>query len=409
MAFLVRLSVQLCFMFCLMLGFSTAYAAATETASDEPAKGPHGGRLLQQDNFSVEISIFESGVPPEMRVFSYLDAVPVKPEEVRLSVRLNRLDGEQNQLSFTPEADYLLGSATIMEPHSYQVMVNAQYQGKTYQWQYDSFEGRVSLNERMLALTEIETERAGPRVLQQKVHLFGVIAPDPARQFSVQSPYPGQVQQVLVERGQKVTQGQPLVTLMNTSTLKSFTVKAPAAGVVSQRLVNSGQVVSNQVLFEISDYSTVFVELSAFPDDISQLKLGQPVAIVDLHQQQKSQSTLSFIAPEMTEGHIARVRAVIDNSEAHWRPGMHINADIVVAEIPVALAVRKDAIQSFRDMAVVFARHGDTFEVRMLEFGAEDDEYIEVLGGLKPDTDYATKNSFILKADVLKDGASHDH
>lgn len=111
----------------------------------------------------------------------------------------------------------------------------------------------------------------------------------------------------------------------------------------------------------------------------------------------------------MTEGHIARVRAVIDNSEAHWRPGMHINADIVVAEIPVALAVRKDAIQSFRDMAVVFARHGDTFEVRMLEFGAEDDEYIEVLGGLKPDTDYATKNSFILKADVLKDGASHDH
>lgn len=264
MAFLIRLSVQLCFMFCLVVGFSTAYAAAPETASDEPAKGPHGGRLLQQDNFSVEISIFESGVPPEMRVFSYLDAVPVKPEEVRLSVRLNRLDGEQNQLSFTPEADYLLGSATIMEPHSYQVMVNAQYQGKTYQWQYDSFEGRVSLNERMLALTEIETERAGPRVLHQKVHLFGVIAPDPARQFSVQSPYPGQVQQVLVERGQKVTQGQPLVTLMNTSTLKSFTVKAPAAGVVSQRLVNSGQVVINQVLFEISDYSTVFVELSAF-------------------------------------------------------------------------------------------------------------------------------------------------
>jgi len=38
-----------------------------------------------------------------------------------------------------------------------------------------------------------------------------------------------------------------------------------------------------------------------------------------------------------------------------------------------------------------------------------DDEYIEVLGGLQPNTEYVTENSFLLKADVLKDGASHDH
>lgn len=129
----------------------------------------------------------------------------------------------------------------------------------------------------------------------------------------------------------------------------------------------------------------------------------------DLHQAQQAASTISFIAPAMTEGHIARVRAVIDNRDGHWRPGMHVNADIVVAERKVALAVRKSAVQSFREMAVVFAKYGNTFEVRMLEFGIEDDEYIEVLAGLKADTEYATANSFLLKADVEKDGASHDH
>ena len=60
-------------------------------------------------------------------------------------------------------------------------------------------------------------------------------------------------------------------------------------------------------------------------------------------------------------------------------------------------------------MPVVFARYDNIFEVRMLEMGETDGEYIEVLGGLKPGTDYVTDNSFLLKADVLKDGASHDH
>lgn len=393
----------------LLSSLPAVYAASEAVEPAEPVKGPHGGRLLEKDGFSVEISIFESGVPPEMRVFSYLNAAAIPPADVKLSVTLSRLDGEQNQLQFAPEADYLLGNATIEEPHSYAVAVQAVHQGKTYQWQYDSFEGRVTLNDRMLALTEIGTERATARVLQQKVHLYGVIAMDPSRRFTVQSPYSGQVQQVLVERGQQIRQGQILAQVMNTATLKTFAIKSPATGIVSQRSVNPGQVISTEPLFEIADLSQVYVELSAFPKDLKQLSTGQKVEVFDMHQGSSAQSTVSFIAPDMTDGHIARVRALLENSDGQWRPGMHVNADIVVAQREVALAVRKSAVQSFRDMAVVFARYGNTFEVRMLEFGLEDDEYIEVLSGLKLDTEYATENSFLLKADVEKDGASHDH
>ena len=94
---------------------------------------------------------------------------------------------------------------------------------------------------------------------------------------------------------------------------------------------------------------------------------------------------------------------------SHWRPGMHIKATVLVDAQEVVLAVHKSAIQSFRDMPVVFARFGDTFEVRMLEFGIESDDYIEVTSGIKAGTEYVTSNSYTLKADVLKDGASHDH
>ena len=73
------------------------------------------------------------------------------------------------------------------------------------------------------------------------------------------------------------------------------------------------------------------------------------------------------------------------------------------------LAVKTSALQRFRDFTVVFAKVGNTYEVRMLELGMSDGNMVEVLSGLKPDTEYVTEGSFLIKADVEKSGASHDH
>ena len=80
-----------------------------------------------------------------------------------------------------------------------------------------------------------------------------------------------------------------------------------------------------------------------------------------------------------------------------------------MAEHPVPLAVRQSAIQGFRDFKVVYARIGDTYEVRMLDLGRQNSEWAEVLGGLEPGTEYVTDNSYLVKADIEKSGASHDH
>jgi membrane fusion protein, heavy metal efflux system len=41
--------------------------------ADEDAKGPLGGRLLENDGFSLEVVIFERGMPPEYRLYPRLD------------------------------------------------------------------------------------------------------------------------------------------------------------------------------------------------------------------------------------------------------------------------------------------------------------------------------------------------
>jgi cobalt-zinc-cadmium efflux system membrane fusion protein len=45
----------------------------------------------------------------------------------------------------------------------------------------------------------------------------------------------------------------------------------------------------------------------------------------------------------------------------------------------------------------------------MLELGARDGEHAEVLGGLAAGTPYVTEQSFLIKADIEKSAASHDH
>jgi cobalt-zinc-cadmium efflux system membrane fusion protein len=102
-------------------------------------------------------------------------------------------------------------------------------------------------------------------------------------------------------------------------------------------------------------------------------------------------------------------RALLPNADGAWRPGMAVSADVTVAERPVPLAVKTAGLQRFRDFTVVFAQVGDTYEVRMLELGERDGEWVEVLHGIDPGTPYVVEQSFLIKADIEKSGASHDH
>ena len=47
--------------------------------------------------------------------------------------------------------------------------------------------------------------------------------------------------------------------------------------------------------------------------------------------------------------------------------------------------------------------------VRLLTLGRRDASFVEVLAGLEPGTVYVTANSYLIKADIEKSGASHDH
>ena len=74
-----------------------------------------------------------------------------------------------------------------------------------------------------------------------------------------------------------------------------------------------------------------------------------------------------------------------------------------------ALAVDQRALQRFRDWDVVFIQVGDAYEIRPLTLGRRDAKFVEVIDGINLGDTYVVEQSFLIKADIEKSGASHDH
>lgn len=375
----------------------------------EPAKGPQGGRLLSQGDFALEVTIYETGVEPELRLYGYQKGKAIQAEALKVEVKLQRLGETAELIRFSPELNYLLGDAMIREPHSFEVLIHASYQGKNYEWHYDSFEGRTQLSERSIKKAGIALDYTQPGKIQTQLHLFGVVAAVPEQQYQVGAAYAGVLQQLAVKVGDKVSKGQLLARVQNPASLKNYAIYAPAAGEITASYVSVGAKVSEQPLVEISDFSSVYVEMSAFPSDTEQMKTGDRFLVKDLHGHQSAVSQISYIAPQMTGGHIARARGVLANPDGFWRPGMHVKTDVTVATVDAPLVIKKSALQLWNGKTVIFIKVGDQFEIRMPQLGRADDTQVEVLSGVPLGVQYATENSFILKADVMKSGASHDH
>ncbi|MBK8284396.1 MAG: efflux RND transporter periplasmic adaptor subunit [Ahniella sp.] len=386
-----------------------AHGHGHEEAETEFERGPNRGRMLRQDDFAIEVTIFETGVPPQFRLYAYVKDRPVPATEVKATIALGRLGGITDTFQFKPEGLYLVGNATVVEPHSFDVEVTASHGGRNFAWRYESYEGRTSIPSAIAKEAGVTVERAGPVMLREPLALMGQVALNGDRYAEVRARFAGPVQNVHVNIGDSVRRGQTLATIENSDTLVSYALTSPIEGVVLARHTNAGDVAGTNPLFEIADLSVLWLELHAFGEDAGRLRAGQSVRLAS-GQGGATTTELQRVLPLASSASQSVVaRALLPNPEGQWRPGMAVKAEVILGEREVPLAVRLPALQRFRDFTVVFARFGDTYEVRMLELGQRDGEFVEVLDGLTAGSEYVVEQSFLIKADIEKSGASHDH
>lgn len=393
-------------------GEEAGHAQGEHAEAEEAKKGEHGGRLLEQNGYTVELAIAEDGTPPKYQAWLYRDNKPLPPTAGSVEVQLKRLGNVAENHTLKSQADGSLMADTIVgEPHSFDVVVLAKVDGKALRWAYESHEGRTVIDAKIAQESGIRVATAGAGTIADEHEVQGLLTPVEGRVAQVMARFPGPIRSLRANVGDRVRAGQALATIDSNLSLTTYTVTAPIAGVVLARNAAVGTVAGEgTALFEIADLSELWVDLHIFGADAQHIRAGVPVTVTRMSDGATAETTLERVLPgTATASQSTVARATIDNGDGQWRPGSAVRARITVAQQPGALVVPLAALQTFRDWEVVFVRVGDTYEVRPVELGQRDATRVEILSGIQPGDQVVVEQSYLVKADIEKSGASHDH
>ncbi|MCG8314177.1 MAG: efflux RND transporter periplasmic adaptor subunit [Pseudomonadales bacterium] len=252
----------------------------------------------------------------------------------------------------------------------------------------------------------IITAKARAQTLHQRIVLYGKLATASEQLSHVRARYTGLIKSVSCSIGDSVKQGSILAQVESNESLKTYSINAPINGIVIQRHANKGEITQNQVLFSIANFDTLWAELRIYPMYQSLVAKGQHVKL-EVNGEYTT-ATVEHIIPILDKPYqMARVK--IDNSQLGWAPGTLTESHIIVNEFPVNLAVEKLGIQTIGEDQGVFVQSGNEFRFSPLVLGRSDQQYVEVISGLIPGQRYVTENSYLIKADIEKSEAEHNH
>lgn len=269
----------------------------------------------------------------------------------------------------------------------------------------------VEMSDAKVAAAGIEVVAASKGTLRDALQLNGILQPNQEALVQVTPRFPGVVREIRKRIGDQVEKGELLAKVESNQSLTVYEMRAPIAGTVIDRQISLGEYASEQKpAFTVADISTVWVDLSVYRRDLPRVKLGDTV-LIDVGDGGKPIETkLSYISPVgSSDTQSALARAVVPNNEMRLRTGLFVSARLILTAKEVPIAVKSEALQTVENRNVVFVRSGTKFEARDVELGARDPEQVEVVFGLLEGDMYAAKNSFIVKAELAKGSASHEH
>lgn len=271
-------------------------------------------------------------------------------------------------------------------------------------------EGVVEIDDARAKAAGIALGKAGPATLREELQLNGVVQANQEATVQVTPRFPGVVKSLAKRLGDQVKKGDLLAVVESNQSLTTYELRAPIAGVVTARQASLGEYVSEQKpAFVVTDLSTLWVDFSVYRRDIAKVSIGETVRIDPEDGGAPVQAKISYVSPiGSSDTQSALARAVIQNDD-RFKPGLFATGTVSTEEYPAPLAVSSEAIQSVEGREVVFVREGDRFAARDVAIGRRDANMVEVRSGLKPGDAYAAKNSFVVKAELAKGEAGHDH
>ncbi len=176
-------------------------------------RGPQGGRLFKDGDFAVEVAIHEKDGPPRFRLYCYEHDRQLDPRDVGVSLDLVRLGNRKTRFRFRPHDGYLHSDQVVKEPHSFDVTVSAERDGKVHRWQFSQVEARITLSSEVAQRMGISARTAGPERIRSELELPGEIVLNTDRVCHIVPRVSGVVSDATKNLGDTVKRGEIIAVI----------------------------------------------------------------------------------------------------------------------------------------------------------------------------------------------------
>lgn len=155
--------------------------APASAPSRQPKQGPHGGMLLDTGHGWLEVSIFETGVPPRFRIYPCKatgESVPL-PKGTHLGIETARLDGRAQKFAFEPQGTFWESTSELPEPHEFLATVSLGHSDHAHTYRLRFTEDHHDHSHAPVAVEEPEEDGVEYQDAHERAH-----AQDIAKRFA---------------------------------------------------------------------------------------------------------------------------------------------------------------------------------------------------------------------------------
>ena len=194
-----------------------------------------------------------------------------------------------------------------------------------------------------------------------------------------------------------------------TSDGRGVIVASPISGRVTAQSVSLGAFVQPETeLFRVADPRQIQIEAAILPSDAERIRQGDR-AIVELPNGGTLDARVRSVTPTLN-GETRQATAVLDVNSASLVPGLAVRVRLLPSggEQTKAIVVPDEAVQTVDGKDAVFVRTKDGFKAKFVTLGQRSAGRVEIVGGLAAGQTSATKNAFLLKAELGKSAGEEE-
>jgi Cu(I)/Ag(I) efflux system membrane fusion protein len=179
-----------------------------------------------------------------------------------------------------------------------------------------------------------------------------------------------------------------------------LSIYSTVSGVVTDRKVTQGQYVNaGEVLFTVTDLSTIWVKADVYQPDLPSVHTAQPVEITsDSLPGTTLHGRVEFLDTSINpQTRTASARIQVPNPNMRLRPGMFVQVKFAAPAGRNTLAIPRSAVLDTGTRKIVYvAKSNGEFEGRQVQLGTPGNDYYPVLAGLKEGERIVSQGSFLI-------------